>query len=166
MKMTFKSALAATAMTAVAALMVSVPATAGVDVSVGIGVPAPVLVVGPGPGYSPYEGQYYYDPIFVSGFWYHGPHRWKMRNGHRVYFLNGRWHRNEWRNGAMPMAITFRNGGQYRSGRYHGFDGADRINARFNDNRAERRQDRRNDRQEDRRDDKHDDRHDGDQSSN
>jgi hypothetical protein len=162
MRMIIKSTLITLAMASVAVLAPGVASAA--NVSVGVAVPIPVVVVAPGPGYSPYDEQYFYEPIFISGSWYHGPHRWKMRNGHRVYLMNGRWHRNEWSGGAYPTTITFRNGGHYRAGHYHGFNGADRINARIRDNRADRREDRRDDRQ-DRREDRRDDRND-DKSSN
>jgi len=128
MKMILNWTVAAAAL-AGAALMVPMIATAGVDVSVGIGTPG--LVYAPGPGYSPYEGQVYYDPIYFGGSWYHGPYRWRMERGHRVFWADGGWHRNEWRGGPIPGSLTFRNGGYYRGGRYDGFDGADRINARF-----------------------------------
>jgi hypothetical protein len=128
MNMILKSTVAVAAL-AGAAVMVPQIATAGVDVSVGVGVPG--LVYSPGPGYSPYEGQMYYDPIYFGGAWYHGPYRWRMEHGQRVFWLNDGWHRNEWRGGPIPGSLTFSNGGYYRGGRYDGFDGADRINARF-----------------------------------
>lgn len=169
MKMIFKSALAAIAVAGATAFIPTV-ASAGGGVAIGVTVPVPVIVVAPGSGYSPYDEQYYYDPIFIGGSWYHGPHRWKMRDGHRVYFLNGRWHRNAWHGRAYPATMTFRNGGHYRAGQHHGYRDADRINARFHQNRADRRDDRRDDRQdrrEDRQEDRQNDRHDGDnQSSN
>lgn len=157
MKMILKSALAVAAMAGAAAMIPTTASAAGI--SVGIAVPAPIIVVAPNdPGYSPYDEQYYYDPIFISGSWYHGPYRWKMRNGQRVFLVNGRWHRNEWRDNSYPATITFRNGGHYNGGRYHGFRDADRINARF---RADRQEDRREHRQEERREDRQDARHDG-----
>lgn len=128
MKTIFKSTLAAALLAGSAALVPSV-ATAGVDVSVGIGTPG--LVYSPGPGYSPYEGQVYYDPIYYGGAWYHGPYRWRMRHGQRVFWVDGGWHRNEWRGGPIPGSLKFSNGGYYRGGRFEGFRDADRINARF-----------------------------------
>jgi len=128
MNMLLKSTVAAAAL-AGAALMVPTIATAGVDVSVGIGVPG--VFYAPGPGYSPYEGSMYYDPIYFGGAWYHGPYRWRMENGQREFWVGGGWHRNEWRGGPVPGSLTFSNGGYYRDGRYDGFDGADRVNARF-----------------------------------
>lgn len=133
MKMILKSTVVAAAF-AGAAVMVPTIATAGVDVSVGVGVPG--LVYSPGPGYSPYEGQMYYDPIYFGGSWYHGPYRWRMKDGQRVFWVYGGWHRNEWRGGPIPGSLTFRNGGYYRGGHYDGFDGADRINARFTGDRG------------------------------
>ena len=133
MKMILKSVLAATAMAGAAAVMVPTAASAAaVGVSIGVAVPAPVVVVSPyGPDYVAYDDQYYYDPIYISGAWYHGPYRWRMHNGHRQFMVNGSWHRNEWRDSTFPTTIVFRNGGHYGAGRYDGFDGADRINARF-----------------------------------
>jgi len=139
MKAISKSALAAALMAGVA-ITIPAAATAGVDVSVNIG--APGLVYSPGPGYSPYEGQVYYDPIYFDGAWYHGPYRWRVRHGVRVFWVNGRWHRNEWYGRPIPASLTFRNGGYLRSGRFDGFEGAERINARFTSNRSMERGDR------------------------
>ena len=164
MKSLIRSAVVVAAMAGASALAVG-SATAGV--SIGIGVPA--VIVGASPGYVAYDEQYYYDPIYISGAWYHGPYRWRMRGGERVFFVDGQWRRNEWREGRVPASIVFRNGGSFREGRYEGFDGAERINARFrvngNDMREERRdlhndridvrQDRR-DMREDRRDNRED----------
>jgi hypothetical protein len=112
-------------------------------VGVGVGVGAPVFdanVYGPcGPGYAPcgaeynpYEGDNYYDPIYFGGEWYHGPYHWRRGNdGQSEFYVNGGWHRNEWRGGAYPASISFSNGGYYRGGRYDGWDGSDRINGRF-----------------------------------
>lgn len=128
MKTIFKSTLAAAAL-AGAAVMVPTVASAGVSVSVGVGVPG--LVYEPGPGYDPYDGGMYYDPIYFGGAWYHGPYRWEMRHGERVFWVGGGWHRNEWGGRPIPGSLTFRNGGYYRGGRYDGFNDAVRINARF-----------------------------------
>jgi hypothetical protein len=137
MKLLLRSALAVGAMAGAAALA---PGAAAAGVSIGIGVPA--VVVGTSPGYVAYDDQYYYDPIYISGAWYHGPYRWRMSGGERVFFVNGRWHRNEWREGRVPESIVFRNGGSFRDGRYDGFDGAERINARFHVNGHDMREDR------------------------
>src|SRR5205823_1611676 len=133
MKMIFKSTLTA-ALLAGAATTVPSLGTAGVTVSVGIGMPA--LVYSPGPGYSPYERQVYYDPIYFGGAWYHGPYRGRVSHGQRVFWVDGRWHRNEWRGRPIPGSLRFSNGGYYRGGRYEGFEGADRINARFTSDRG------------------------------
>ncbi len=127
MNMILKSSLVAALLTGAAAMAPAV-ATAGVGVTVGIGGP----VYAPGPGYSPYDGQVYYDPIYFGGAWYHGPYRWRVMHGQRVFWVHGGWHRNEWRGRPIPASLTFRNGGYFRSGRYNGFEGADRINIRFN----------------------------------
>lgn len=138
MKPFLRSVLLVGAMASAAALA---PGIAAAGVSIGIGVPA--VIVGAGPGYVAYDDQYYYDPIYISGAWYHGPYRWRMRGGERVFFVNGRWQRNEWREGRVPESIVFRNGGSFRGGRYEGFNDADRINARFHVNGNEMREDRR-----------------------
>jgi hypothetical protein len=132
MKMILKSAFAVAAMASAAVMVPGAASAAAVGVSIGVAVPAPVVVVSPyGPGYVAYDEQYYYDPIYISGSWYHGPYRWKMRHGERMFFVNGRWHRNEWRDNTFPATITFYNGGHYAAGRYDGFGDAERINARF-----------------------------------
>jgi hypothetical protein len=139
MKLFLRSAIAVTALASAAAVLSPGIATAGV--TIGIGVPA--VVVGAGPGYVAYDEQYYYDPIYIGGAWYHGPYRWRMTGGEREFFVNGRWERNEWREGRIPASIVFRNGGTFRGGRYEGFGDADRINARFRPANSEMRQDRR-----------------------
>lgn len=171
MKTMLKSAFALAAL-AGASTFIPNSALAGVNVSVGIGVPGPIYASPYGPDYSPYEGSYYYDPIYIGGFWYHGPYRWQMRGGERMFFVNGRWHRNEWRGGAVPNIIMFHNGGSFRDGHNIGFGNAERINARFHPNNNGVREDRRElngdrkEMQEDRRDlrddkrDKRDDKHD------
>jgi hypothetical protein len=126
MKVIFQTAFAAVLL-AGAATALPTFATAGVDVSVNIGAPGVVYA----PGYSPYEGEFYYDPIYFDGAWYHGPYRWRMVHGARVFWVNGGWHRNEWRGRPLPASLVFRNGGYWRGGRYEGFRGADRINVRF-----------------------------------
>lgn len=126
MKMIFTSTVVA-ALLAGAATVVPTSATAGVDVSVSIGAPAVVY----SPEYSPYEGEFYYDPIYFGGAWYHGPYRWRMVHGVRVFWVNGGWHRNEWHGRPVPVSLVFRNGGYWRGGRYAGFREAGRINARF-----------------------------------
>lgn len=172
MKILLKSAIAAAVLLGTTATITQ-QANAGVNVSVGIGLPG--IGYG-GPGYVAYDDDYYYDPIYIGGAWYHGPYRWQMRNGERMFYVNGGWHSNEWRNGPMPASITFRNGGSFRDGRNFGFGDADRINARFhpanremqNDRQDVRsdhreiRQDKRDlkDDRQDRRDDRHDDNHD------
>ena len=62
----------------------------------------------------------------LTGPEYHGPYTLaRMNDGQRVYWIDGGWHRNEWRGGAYPGSITFHNGGYYRGGRYDGFNDAD-----------------------------------------
>ncbi|HEX3431632.1 MAG TPA: hypothetical protein VHT03_12170 [Rhizomicrobium sp.] len=125
MNMSLKPTLAA-ALLAGATTLVPTFATAGVDLSVSIGAP---IVVG-APDYSPYDGEFYYDPIYFDGAWYHGPYRWRMMHGVRVFWVDGGWHRNAW-HGPIPASLVFRNGGYWRGGRYAGFREAERFNARF-----------------------------------
>jgi hypothetical protein len=169
MKILLKSAFAAAVLLGSTAT-ISTPANAGVTV----GITLPGVYVSPyGPGYVAYDDDYYYDPIYIGGAWYHGPYRWRMRHGERMFYVNGGWHRNEWRHGPVPTTIVFRNGGSFRDGRNIGFDNAERINARFRPGNGEMHNDRqeiKSDRQElkqdkrelkddrqDKRDDKHDD---------
>ena len=53
-----------------------------------------------------------------------------MIHGVRVFWVDGRWHRNQW-HGPIPVSLEFRNGGYWHGGRYAGFREAERINARF-----------------------------------
>jgi hypothetical protein len=138
MKLILNSVLVVAAMAGTATLA---PGLAAAGVSIGIGIPA--VVVAPGPGYVAYDEQYYYDPIYIGGAWYHGPYRWRMSGGERMFFVNGRWERNEWRGGRMPESVVFHNGGSFRAGRYEGFEGAERINARFKAGDHDMRQDHR-----------------------
>jgi hypothetical protein len=172
MKTILKSAIALVALSGATALLPSSALAGHVGVTIGIGAPSVY-----GPGYSPYDGEYYYDPIYVGGAWYHGPYRWRMHNGEREFLVDGGWRRNEWRGGAMPGRITFHNGGSFHDGRNDGFGDANRINARFHtggemrddhrDLKADRRdmKDDRRDVRQDRRD-MRDDRHDGDKPHN
>jgi hypothetical protein len=142
MKMILKSAITFAALSSATALVPSSALAGPVGVTIGIGVPSPGYVSPYGPGYVAYDDDYYYDPIFISGSWYHGPYRWRMHGGEREFFVNDGWRRNEWRGGAMPNTIMFRNGGSFRGGRNEGFGDANRINARFrsgNDVRDDRR---------------------------
>jgi len=152
MNMTLKSALMAAALAGAATMVPGVASAATVGVA--IVVPAPIVVVSPyGPGYVAYDAQYYYDPIYISGDWYHGPYRWRMHHGQRQFFVMGRWHRNEWRDSTFPTTIVFRNGGRYGNGRYDGFANAERVNARLH---AAAREEGQEDRHEDRQDAQHD----------
>ena len=137
MKMILKSSLVTMLLTGAAA-MVPTSGIAGVAVSVGVGVPG----YAPGPDYASYDGQMYYDPIYFGGAWYPGPYRWRVVHGERVFWVNGAWHRNEWRGRPIPAALTFRNGGTFRSGHYEGFGDAERINAGFAEGREMERGDR------------------------
>jgi hypothetical protein len=136
MKTILKSALAAAALLGSTATLTQ-PANAGVGISIGVALPGPVYASPYGAGYVAYDDDYYYDPIYVSGAWYHGPYRYRMRHGERVFYVNGGWHRNEWRNGPMPATMEFRNGGSFHDGRNIGFGNAERINARFRPGHAD-----------------------------
>jgi hypothetical protein len=57
-------------------------------------------------------------------------------HGQRVFWVDGAWHRNEWRGRPIPGSLRFSNGGYYRGGRYEDFEGANRINARFTSQRG------------------------------
>jgi hypothetical protein len=133
MKMILKSTLAAAAF---AGAMLPTLGFAQVGASVGVGMPGMGNAdCGPslfqyGSGYSPCDGQTYYDPIYYDGSWYHGPYRWRTENGQRQFFINGGWHQNEWQHNSVPASMTFHNGGSYSDGRYNGFGDASRINAR------------------------------------
>jgi hypothetical protein len=84
-------------------------AQAGVNLSIGVNNrPRSAFWYGP-PG--PCSGhQYYYgapmrncgyshwnQPIFVGGYWYHGPFYYHYRHGEPWYWWRGQWRRNEWR---------------------------------------------------------------------
>lgn len=71
--------------------------------------------------YDDYGAPYYGDVVFFDGGWYRGPFRSRYYGGHRWYWVNNGWHRNEWRGGHIPRNVTFRNGGGY-----NGFHGSDR----------------------------------------
>lgn len=141
MKTILKSAIAVAALAGATALIPGA-AIAGVSLSIGVGVPGAVYVSPYGADYVAYDDDYYYDPIYIGGAWYHGPYRWRMEHGERVFFVDGRWHRDEWRGGARPNTIMFHNGGSFRDGRNYGFGGAERINARFHAAKSEVRDDR------------------------
>jgi hypothetical protein len=139
MKILLKSAFAAAVLLG-STVAITAPANAGVTV----GITLPGVYVSPyGAGYVAYDDSYYYDPIYIGGAWYHGPYRWQMRHGQRMFYVNGGWHRNEWRNGPMPTTMVFRNGGSFRDGRNIGFGSADRINARFRPGNGDMRDDHR-----------------------
>lgn len=118
MKKLALAALGALMMAGTTAAMTA-PAEARVVVGIGIG----------GPGYYPsrfcdpysyyydpyrcredrYYSDFYYDPIFFGGAWYRGPFRYRYYHGYRQFWVNGGWHRHEWR-GPRPGHITFRSG--------------------------------------------------------
>jgi hypothetical protein len=84
------------------------PAEAGISVGIGIGVPG-VWYGPPGPcaGYRYYYGTPwascgywdYDEPIFVDGYWYHGPFYYRWWHGERQFWFHGGWRVNEWHGG-------------------------------------------------------------------
>ena len=62
----------------------------------------------------------YFEPIFIDGYWYRGPIYYRWYGGERMFWINGRWRRDEWR-GARP-AIRWVDRGGLNGGRGgHGY---------------------------------------------
>lgn len=59
-------------------------------------------------GYPPDYCNYnvWYEPIYIGGLWYSGPIYYRDFGGERRFWLNGGWHRDEWR-GARPGRIDW-----------------------------------------------------------
>jgi hypothetical protein len=99
-----KIALGAAALSALAMGAVA-PAEAGVVVGVGVGVPG-VWYGPPGPcaAYRYYYGapwancgwNYWEEPVYIGGVWYHGPFYSRFWHGRRWFWWHGGWHVNEW----------------------------------------------------------------------
>jgi hypothetical protein len=115
-----KLALAAAAAVMMAGTTVATTTPADARVVVGIGIGPGFYGPGYYPGrycdpysryYDPYrcDGDYYHDPIFFGGYWYRGPFRYRYWGGHRWFWVNHGWHRNEW-HGARPSHMTFHGG--------------------------------------------------------
>ena len=54
-------------------------------------------------GYPPDYCRYqlWYEPIFFGGSWYNGPIYYRTYGGFNWFWLNGGWHRDEWRGGRL-----------------------------------------------------------------
>jgi hypothetical protein len=117
MKRFAKLALGAVLMAGAATAMAT-PADARVSIGIGIGVPGGGYY-GPAyrynaycdpysPYYDPYDcrgygpSEYWYDPVFIGGEWFYGPHRYREWGGRREFWVHGGWHHDEWRGGARP----------------------------------------------------------------
>jgi hypothetical protein len=91
------------------AIGTAAPADAQVRIGIGIGVPG-VWYGPPGPcsAYRHYYGapwancgyDYYGEPVYIGGYWYHGPFYSRWWNGYRQFWWHGGWHVNEWRGPA------------------------------------------------------------------
>lgn len=59
-------------------------------------------------GYPPDFCNYnvWYQPVYFGGLWYGGPIYYRDFGGERMFWLNGGWHRDEWR-GARPAHIDW-----------------------------------------------------------
>ena len=69
------------------------------------------------PYYDPYACDWpvYSSPVYIGGVWYTGPIRYRNWGGHRWYWVNRGWHRDEWR-GPRPAHIR----GGVHVGGFHG----------------------------------------------
>lgn len=93
MKTTMKTALGALMLAGT--VFAAAPADARVVIGIGIGVPGPVYADPcygpyPYPGYCTYP--VFYGPVFYAGSWHNGPHRFRVINGHRHFWVGGGWH--------------------------------------------------------------------------
>src|SRR5580704_4917619 len=133
-----KFALGAAAIGAIAA---SAPAQAGVHVSVGVGIPLPGVWYGPpGPcaGYNytygaPWDNcgyDYYADPVYIGGVWYHGPFYSRYWHGRQWFWWHGGWRANEWRGDpfAWRAGVRWGDGAYWRNGHWadHRWEGRER----------------------------------------
>jgi hypothetical protein len=123
-------AVVGTLMLAGTAMAVTAPASAGFSIGFGVGpawVPPPQRYYGPAicDPYSRYYDPYYcsdYDyyygpPLYIGGYWYDRPLRSRWYGGHREFWVNNSWYRNDgWNRGGF-----YRNyGGWGRGGSYGG----------------------------------------------
>ena len=76
--------------------------------------------------------QLWTEPVFFGGYWYEGPIYYRNAYGAPYFWINGGWHRDEWR-GARPRVIDWGHGNNIRwNGAVH------RDARRFDGNRAGR----------------------------
>lgn len=52
----------------------------------------------------------YFEPIYVGGSWYRGPVYYRWYGGDRLFWINGRWRRDEWRGPRPQIRWTDRGG--------------------------------------------------------
>lgn len=120
MKTMFKGAALGAAILAGTALAAA-PANAGVHIGIGIGVPGPVYA---DPCYDPYYPSYcaypvFYGPVFYAGRWHNGPHRFRVVNGHRVFWHGGGWHSARIGHGRFGGPHHGSRGGHHHGGGHH-----------------------------------------------
>lgn len=112
-----------------ALLLAAVPAEARAAVGVTAAPAAPAMecedYYAPPWGYPPDHCNYaiWDQPVYAAGAWYNGPLYWRLDNGERVFWINGRWQRHAW-NGPLPRFIWGRKGfvvwhGRSHSGKHH-----------------------------------------------
>lgn len=58
----------------------------------------------------------YFEPVYIGGSWYRGPIYYRWYDGGRVFWVNGRWRRDEWRGPRPDIRWTDRGGWHARSG--------------------------------------------------
>jgi len=58
----------------------------------------------------------YFEPIYVGGSWYRGPVYYRWYGGDRMFWINGRWRRDEWRGPRPQIRWTDRGGWHARGG--------------------------------------------------
>lgn len=72
-------------------------------------------------GYPPDYCNYnvWYEPVYFGGLWYSGPIYYRDFGGERMFWLNGDWHRDEWR-GSRPAHIDWGHNMRWTGGPMHG----------------------------------------------
>jgi hypothetical protein len=119
-----------------AALAITTPAAAraSIGISFGFGLPG-YASFGPCDYYHYYDApppwglppnycddDVYFQPVFWDGEWYRGPIYYRWEDGERVFWLNGRWRRAEWRH--HPYNVEWReHGREYFRGDHHYYRG-------------------------------------------
>lgn len=118
--------LAGTALTATIAT--TAPAAARVSIGIGIGAPIYPGYYPPGPCYD-YDYYYngdcgypvYYDPVYIGGYWYSGPHYYRYYNGRPWVWNRGHWYasyRGGW-SGHSGHGGSWGHGGSHHGGWGH-----------------------------------------------